>query len=189
MTQAEFIRMILLSYSVPRAGSRALISLRLPLPLVAQTLVLMAILLTLIGALEQAFAPTEAVPQIADGNLLVVVVIHTILLLVPAALIHVIGDRTGSTSRFADALLLVLWAQFLVLPFQLLATLTLGLGSNLTDVVLFIYVAVTFWLLTHFVTELHGYTSRLNVFLGIVAVSIVLGLMLIPFIDPSFAGA
>ncbi len=189
MTQAEFRQLMMLSYVAPRAAARYWIDQRLPLVLICQALLLMAVVLTLIGGLEHAMAQDQPPPQLAGGNQFSVVLVHAVLLLVPAALIHVIGERSRSTARFADAILMIVWLQFVLLPIQIAATLTLGAGSGLTDAILFVYVAVTFWLLTHFVTELHGYKSRMNVFLGILTVSIVLGLMLIPFIDPSFAGA
>jgi hypothetical protein len=87
MTRPEFTRLIALSYSTPRVGAQAVIGLALPVPVVIQMLALMAILLTLIGVLEQTLATTDTVPQIAGGNLFIVVVIHTVLLLVPSALI------------------------------------------------------------------------------------------------------
>ncbi len=178
-----------LSYSNPRLAARFWIDQQLSFLIVAQMLLLMAVILTLVGAVEHMVADVDPATLVAGGNLFSVVMIHTVLMVIPGALIHVIGDRTGSTARFADSLMMVVWLQVVVLPIQIAATLSLALGGALTSTILFAYVAVTFWILTHFVTELHGYKSRLNVFLGIMTVSIVLGVLLIPFFDPSFAGA
>lgn len=189
MTLDVFRAIFALSYTDPRKAAQYWIGQQLSFLTAVQMLLLMAIILTLVGAIEQMVTDIDPASLVAGGNRFSVMLIHSVLIAVPGALIHVIGDRTGSTARFADSLMMVVWLQVVVLPIQFAATLSLALGGAFTSTILFTYVAVTFWILTHFITELHGYKSRLNVFLGIMTVSIVLGLLLIPFLDPSFAGA
>jgi hypothetical protein len=189
MTLGDLIQLVRLSYRAPRAGARALIDMNLPHSVVWQALVLMAIVLTLLGSFGTQISGSPTGEAAPDANLFGMAVVHLVLLVTPAALVHVIGERTGGKARFADAMLLLLWLQFLILPIQIAATIMQAQGSGLTGGILLVYVVVTFWLMTNFVTELHGYRSRLHVFLGILAVSVVLGLLLLPFLDPAFAGA
>jgi hypothetical protein len=185
MTADDLIRIARLSYANPRAGARAILCQNLPHAARWQALILLAVILTLIGAMGEWAMPATDMP-VPQFNYFGVAVVHAVLLAVPAGLIHIIGDRTGSNAGFMDALVIVLWLQTLLLPLQLTATLALAIGPTLAQAIILMFAGVTFWLLTNFVTELHGYRSRLNVFLGILTVSIVLALLMLPFLDPNF---
>ena len=187
MTTGDIQRMAALSVISPKDGARLLLDLRLPQPVRWLGLGLMAVLLTLIGAGgEWLSGPSEGGPAVAH-NYFAFAVIHVVLLVLPAALIHVIGERTGGQAGFPDAVLIVVWLQFLLLPLQAVVTLLEALAPGLTQPGLILMAAATFWLLTNFVAELHGYRSRLNVFLGILTVAIVFAIFLLPFLDPSFS--
>jgi hypothetical protein len=187
MTGGDLQRLAVISVISPKTGARVLLDLGLPNPVRWLALSLLAVLLTLIGAGgELLAAPPESGDAVSPGYL-GVAVIHAVLLILPAALIHVIGERTGGQATFPDAVLIVVWLQFLLLPVQVAATLAQALIPSLSGAVLMTLAVATFWLLTNFVAELHGYRSRLNVFLGILTVSVVFTIFLLPFLDPSFS--
>jgi hypothetical protein len=188
MTQFSIAQLLRQSFSSPRRTARHLISRQVRLSVLWQALFLLAILLTLIGYSGNLLMGDAGRQNIEQLNLFVTLLIHAILLLVPALLVHVIGERTGGEGRFSDALLLFLWLQVLLLPVQILATLAQSLSWSSSDAILLAYVAMALWLMTNFVTELHGYSSPLNVLLGIMTVLIVMGLLILPFLDPVFAG-
>ncbi len=180
-----YLRMLaVLSVVDPKAAIRMLLDLRLPDRACWYALALMPVLLTLISAVVEMMISSAPAPR--PVNYFGMTVIHFVLIIVPAGLIHVIGERTGTTATFADALLTMLWLEFVLLPLQVIVLLLKAFSPELAAAALFCFAGLSIWLLTNFIAELHGYRSRLNVFLGIMTASLVMSLLVLPFMDPNF---
>lgn len=79
--------------------------------------------------------------------------------------IYWIGHAMGGQGRFADAISLVAWTQFVVICMQvaqLLAFLLLPAISILVEIGASL---ISIWILTNFIAELHGFRSLTKVFL------------------------
>jgi hypothetical protein len=186
MTLNDVSRLLGVSLLMPRVGVRLLLELQVPHVATWLGLGLMSVLLTLIGAAgfylsPEGLAPNEAV------NYVGFVVVHAILLALPAGLIYIVGERTGSLAPFMDALLLMVWLQVMLLPLTLISTIAVAVSEPAGQLFMVLSGVATLWFLTNFVTELHRYRSRRNVFLGIIAASVVLGVLMLPLLDPRFA--
>lgn len=186
MNFGDLTRLLKVSLLMPRIGVRLLLDLHLPNAVTWLGLLLVSVLLTLMGAVGLYLAPAT-LPDALDANYLGFVAVHAILLLLPAGLIHIVGERTGSLAHFMEALLLMVWLQVMLLPLTLVTTIAVAVSDPVGQIVMVICGVATLWFLTNFVTELHHYRSRRNVFLGIVAASIVLGVLMLPLFDPRFA--
>lgn len=89
-----------------------------------------------------------------------------------------IGRAAGGTGSFEQALLTVIWLHFVLFLMQI-GILALGLFAPALAVLLtFLSFVMTFWLLSHFVAEMHGFRSAGSVFAGILMVLLVLAVMM-----------
>lgn len=89
-----------------------------------------------------------------------------------------IGRALGGTGSFDQALLTVIWLHFVLFLMQI-GILLLGLfAPGLALVLTFLSFVMTFWLLSHFVAEMHGFRSAGSVFAGIMMVMLVLAVMM-----------
>lgn len=89
-----------------------------------------------------------------------------------------IGGALGGTGGFNQALLTVIWLHFVLLILQL-GVIVLGLfAPGMALVLTVMSIAMTFWLLSHFVAEMHGFASAGAVFVGILMVLMVVAVVL-----------
>lgn len=77
-----------------------------------------------------------------------------------------VGRMFGGRGRFEDALLLVGWLQLLMVALQLVQLAVMIVLPPLVGLVMVGAVALFFWLLSGFVSALHGFQSRFMVLLG-----------------------
>ncbi|NCM97616.1 MAG: YIP1 family protein, partial [Rhodobacterales bacterium] len=76
--------------------------------------------------------------------------------------------------RFDEALILVVWLQFVLLGLQAVQLVAYAVAPLLADLIGLATVALFFWLLTNFVAELHGFKSLGLVFVGVLATLVVM---------------
>lgn len=91
-------------------------------------------------------------------------------LLVAVIAVHRVGRWRGGKGTFSDALLLVGWLQFILLCLQVAQILALLVLPPVAEIFGVLGLVLSFWLLTQFVMELHGFQSAVKVFFGIVGV-------------------
>jgi hypothetical protein len=91
------------------------------------------------------------------------------ILLLTVAGIHRLGRWRGGTGSFADALLLIGWLQIVLLCIQVIQIAALVILPPVAEIVGIAGLVLSFWLLTQFITELHGFPSPWRVFAGILA--------------------
>lgn len=99
--------------------------------------------------------------------------------------VYWIGRWFGGQGRFEDALILMVWLQFILLVLQVLQIVVQVILPPLASVVGMASVGVFLWLLSHFVAELHGFASARTTFFGIMGVFLGLGVILWLFLLPS----
>ncbi len=83
--------------------------------------------------------------------------------------VHHIGRRMGGRGRFGDALLLVVWLQFVLVVVQALQLVALLILPPVADLLSIAGLVLFLWLMTAFVAELHGFRSMRRVLVGIIA--------------------
>lgn len=177
----------------PRLAARQVLAAQLPMAARWMALALTAILsalllhvsLTLLPVADQQMlfgfpAPFES--ALAQGGILVLM----------AVLAYGVGRWRGGRGSFADALILMVWWQAVLLGFQLVQIAALLLFPVATNLLGLAGLVLVFWLLTGFIAELHGFSSPGLVLVGIiatlVAVAILASLLLMPFMSAGMGG-
>ena len=103
-------------------------------------------------------------------------------------LIHRVGRAFDGHGTFADALLVVVWLQLLMLALQVLQLIATLVAPPFAGIIGLAGFAVFLWLMTAFIAELHGFRSRARVFLGLVLTGLgtgfVLGIAIVLILGP-----
>lgn len=167
----------------PRGVARRLMAMGLPMPARWMALALIAALSSLLAHLTLAMltAGQGDVQAILPGPV-PFAALQCGVLVVTAGLVHHLGRWRGGRGRFADALLLVVWLQFVLLCLQLLQLLSALVLPPLANIIGILGMGLFFWLLTCFVAELHGFPVLGRVFLAIVLVFFALAIVLAMFL-------
>ncbi len=102
------------------------------------------------------------------GSLMGVAIMQTMLLLGMVVAVQGIGRACGGTGTFPDTLLLMAWLQFAMLTFQLGQIAIALVVPSLFGLIVIVSMVAFFWLLVNFISVLHGFSSALKVFVGII---------------------
>jgi len=165
-----------LSLKRPRDGARQVIALRLPPAVGWLGLGLAAVLSTLMVHLSFAMQPADVQSFFAAA---IASPLRTALLQggfmgVAVVAVYRVGRWRGGHGRFDEALILVVWLQFVLLGLQAVQLVAYAVAPLLADLIGLATVALFFWLLTNFVAELHGFKSLGLVFVGVLATLVVM---------------
>ena len=171
LTLPNILALVRLTLQSPRDGARRVMALDLPINVRWLALILVAVGSAIGTHLSIALMPPE---QREIMLTLIASPVRTALLqagiwAVIAAAIAVGGRMRGGTGSFPDALILMVWLQFILLCVQLVQVLVGIAVPMLADLIGLAGLGLLLWLLTNFVAELHGFRSLIAVFAGIVA--------------------
>lgn len=153
----------------PRGGIRALLALDPPREARWLALLLVAVLSVLTVRLTLLAMPAAGDP----GFLLLVadpmlgVPAQALSLVVAAAAIAIIGQRFGGRGSFADALLTVVWIEFLMVLAQAAELMLMLAVPFLGGLMALAVLALALWITVNAVAELHGFQNLLMVFFGL----------------------
>ncbi|MDO8885151.1 MAG: Yip1 family protein [Pseudotabrizicola sp.] len=174
----------------PREGARMVMGANMPIGARWVALALMAVVSAILAHLAFALMPLEVRQQMAGAmsSPVTSAVMQGALMLGAVFVIHYVGRWRGGVGRFEDALILMIWLQFILLILQVVQIVTQVLLPPLSVIVGYASVGIFLWLLSNFVAELHGFKSVLMTFFGVLlallAIGFVLAIVLIPFIAP-----
>ncbi len=184
--------MALQSIPEPRKVARDVLALHFPRAVLWQAFALFAVLSTGLGVATSILFPPG--PELA-GSLLAdplrMGVIETATLVITIFAIYWMGHAFGGHGTFPQAILTVIWLQYVAFLVQL-AVLVLVLFAPPMAVLVNVFgIGVSFWILTFFVTEMHGFRSAGLVFAVIVAtiLGVVMGMGILLAIIGVGAGA
>jgi hypothetical protein len=153
----------------PRAGARRILALNLPLNVAAMALVIIGILTGLLAAVVSMMAasagaqPAPFVPQTP----LQWAVLQTFALFILAGLMAAVGRAFGGIGTFSQAVALLAWAEFIILIVQVAQFAALIVMPPLSAILALVQIGLTFYLIAHFIAEMHGFSSVIKVFFGI----------------------
>lgn len=161
----------------PRAGARALLAMGLPMS--ARWLAFGVVISgsSLLTILAVRLSPSGAEPAVAEvlSQPIALAVMQGVVMLVFAQLMARVGQMAGGTGGFADALLLLTWVQVILMLLQV-AQVVLELAiPAAADLLGLLGLGLMLWLVTHFVAELHGFTSLGSVFAGVIGTVLAAG--------------
>lgn len=186
---ARLVDLARLTLQDPPQAARVLLAEGVPLKARSAGLLLVAILSALLASLQigdrESLDPFSALMLASPIR---AAVFQWLFLAVTVFLVHRVGRDFGGHGGFADALLVVVWLQLIMLGFQVLQMVILPLSPNFAGLIGLVSFGLYLWLLTVFIAELHGFVSRGMVFLVMVltamAAGFFLAVVLILFLGP-----
>ncbi len=154
----------------PRDFARYLLSLNLPLGAASLALATVALLTAVLAAIVSLVALNAGAQGMAQMSPLQWAFLQMAGMFISAGLIAYAGRWFGGIGDIKGAILLVAWAQFVLLIFQLIQVIVLVLFPPLTPILALLGIVLSLWLLVNFIAELHGFESLIKVFFGILGV-------------------
>jgi hypothetical protein len=167
---SRLVALAVLSIQDPRAGFRALLAEAVPLAARSAGLVLVAVISAILvqpGLALMPPQPDDMLGQFLAGSPLRLAILQWLILGLSALLIHHVGVAFGGKGRFEDALLLVVWLQLLMLGLQIAQLVLLVISPPLAGLVGLASFVALLWLSSHFIAELHGFSSASRVLAGV----------------------
>ena len=159
----------------PALAVRQLQSLNLPMQARWMALAVVVALSAILGTLAM-----QIFPQLAEGSLgipvlspLARVVLQTGGMVLTALLIANVGRAFGGQGDFADALLIVIWLEFLLLiaqAAQVVLMLVFPFFGSILGIAALVVIA---WLSVQMIKALHGFSSAFMVFVGLIGATLV----------------
>jgi hypothetical protein len=191
MTLGDRIRALAqLTLQNPRQATRVLLAEGVPMRARTAGLLLVAVVSALLASIQVGTTPQAMDPLSAFmlASPFRAAVMQWLFLALSVVLVHRVGRAFGGVGSFPDALLIVVWLQLLMLALQVLQLVVGFIAPPLAGVIGLAGFGVFLWLMTTFIAELHGFTSRWLVFLGMVlsciAAGFLLGIVLILILGP-----
>ena len=186
MTWGDVTALAKLTLRDPQAGARAVLALPVPREHNFTLFLLVIVLSGILAEISLILLPSAPPEGAADGvagtgpilNGFAVTALIGGAILLMAGAITGIGRMFGGTGTMTDVLRLVIWQQFLLLALQAVQILLALILPALAALVTLVGVGLSLWLLTHFVTVAHGFASPAKVFLGLLASSFAIALLI-----------
>lgn len=174
MEPGYLIGMVLQSIPEPRKIARELFALNLDRTTLWQALFLMLVTGAMIGVgSSMMFPPAPELSGTIFAMPLVVASAEAAVAVISVFLIYWLGRAAGGTGRFQDGIVTITWLNFVLLIVQVFV-LILSLFAPSMAALLWLFGGFTgFWILSHFIAELHGFSSALRVFLTILLTSFI----------------
>ncbi|GGD31822.1 YIP1 family protein [Sinisalibacter lacisalsi] len=152
----------------PRKVARDVQNLDLSRAVLWQILALILVVTTILGVIASVLFPTD--PEAFGGlfaNPLVTGIAQASISVLTVFGIYWVGRMAGGTGSFDQAMLTVIWLHFVLLNIEI-GILVLGLfAPGLAMLLWVIGLVLTFWILSHFIAEMHGFNNAGMVFVGI----------------------
>ena len=180
MTLTDFLMAARYTVREPRAAARWVLGMGVPVPARWAALALMAVASTFLVMLDLRIvgATDDPVVQGAMANPMPLAAVQMLMLALSAWLMARVGRLFGGNGQFSDAVMLVVWMQAVLLVVQVVQILAALVSVPLSDGVALLGFAISMWLMTNFVAELHGFSSLGRVFLGILGAGLALAVVL-----------
>jgi hypothetical protein len=168
----------------PREVARHLIAMNPSLAVRWQAFALLTIMSTVLPMAAFWIAGGASRADILTSNPLVLTAVQFGFNIMTVLLMQGVGKWAGGMGQFADALLLMVWLQVMLLILQLAQCAAITLAPGLLLPIMAAGVVLLFWLLSHFAAELHGFKSAWRVFGVIFGLMLATGLAISPFLQP-----
>ncbi|MCU0815558.1 MAG: YIP1 family protein [Cypionkella sp.] len=169
----------------PREGARQVMRANIPIRARWVALAITAIFSAVLAHLAMGLMPVEMRAEMGQGmSPFITAVAQAGLMLLSVHVAYWVGRWFGGTGSFEDALILMVWLQFILLILQVVQIVTQVILPPLSPIVNFASVAIFLWLLSNFVAELHGFSSVGKTFFGILATMLAVGFLLAMLLLP-----
>ncbi len=186
LSLSHLLSMARFTIQAPREGARQVMKADVPMPARWIALALTAILSALLAHVSVGLMAADAQAAMSPSmqNPVGTAAFQGALMLAAAHLMHWVGRWFGGQGSFGDALLLMVWMQFILLVLQAVQIVVQVVLPPLTDLVAMLSVVIFLWLISNFIAELHGFASVGKTFLGVLAVMFAIGFALALLLMP-----
>jgi hypothetical protein len=171
----------------PRGAARQVIGMDLPLQAAMTAVVLMAVGSTILAHVSFALL-TPAMRAGLEGmmaNPIGTALVQVIAAIAGVFAVYRLGRWRGGRGTLAQTAALLAWLQFVLLLVQVLQIAAEVVLPPFALILGYAGVALFFWLLVHFVMELHGFRSATATFFGILFFMFVVGFVIALMIAPA----
>ncbi|WP_235917186.1 Yip1 family protein [Maritimibacter harenae] len=166
--------MALQTIAEPRKIARELFALDLPRAVLWQLLILLLVFGAMIGVgSSMIFPPAPELQGTVFAMPMAVALAESAVAVITVLLIYWLGRAAGGTGRFEDGLMTVIWLNFVLLIVQSGVLILSLFAPGLAALLWMAGGLAGFWIMSHFIAELHGFASAMRVFLGILLTSFV----------------
>lgn len=161
--------MVLQTVPEPRKVARDVQNLDLPRAVLWQVLALLLVATTILGVIASILYPTD--PEAFGGLLadpMITGVAQAVISVLSIFGIVWVGRMVGGTGSFDQAMLTMIWLHFTLLIVELGVVV---LGTFAPGIAMLLWVlglVLTFWILSHFIAEMHGFANAGMVFVGVI---------------------
>jgi len=163
------VGMALQTVPEPRKVARDVQNVDLSRGVLWQILLFLLVATTMLGVAASLLFPTD--PEAFGGllaNPLITGIAQGAISVLTVFGIYWVGRMAGGTGSFDQALLTVIWLHFVLLLIEM-AILALGLFAPAMEMLLWVMgLVLTFWILSHFIAEMHGFNNAGMVFVSII---------------------
>lgn len=153
----------------PQGAARRLIALDPPLEARWLALFLVSVLAVFETRLALLVMPVNDPVFAVVSDPWIGVPVQCLSLVLVAGGIAWVGGKFGGAGRFADALLLVVWLEFLLTLVQALQMVLMFLLPPFGTLLALAAIGLFLWLMVQFIAALHGFHDLFKVFVGMVA--------------------
>lgn len=153
--------------SNPREGASTVLSFAPPRPALWLMFALVIVLSLMTGEIVALLTgpPPEGPLTNADTRSpLALGLVQAGLFFVMIHAVHRVGTWFGGSGRFEEAMLLIVWLQFILLCVQVVQIVALILIPPVAGLIFILAIGLFLWLLVNFIAVLHGFTSLGMVF-------------------------
>lgn len=178
LSPVALLRLARDSVSNPRGGARDMMALDLPRPVLLHFYLLLQVLSAMVKVIYFAISPAPEGVELPPNASISFTLFEAIIGLVGAFAAYRIGRAFGGSGTFDQALTLVTWAQFILFLVNIVQLGVLLILPPMVDLINIAAIALFFWLMVNFVSELHGFKSPGLVFVGILLSIFALAILL-----------
>lgn len=177
----------------PRNSARLLIDANIPPSVAWSALILITVLSTLTSYLfSSVFLASTINPEaIIPASPFLIVAMQLTVALVLIMGVYAIGHMFNGEGSFNDVLIVMTWFQVVMFVVQLIQLILFFVLPPVGAFFSFISLALFFWLISHFIAEVHGFKSLILTLFMVIICMIIVGFILtyitMPFIM-GFAG-
>jgi len=158
----------------PRKVARDLFALSFSRRTLWTALLLVLVLGTMLGVGSSMLFPVAPEMQgTVLGNPLIVAGAEAFVAVATVHAIYWLGRAAGGTGTFEQGLITVIWLNFVLLIIQTAVFVLTLVAPGLAAMLWMAGGVMGFWIMSHFITEAHGFTSALKVFGAILLTSFV----------------
>ena len=166
LTLQNVLAMARRTVSNPREGAEEVLALGVPRDALWTVLLLVVVLSIILGHITTLLLSSTSDVPISGliANPLATGVLQFALLIVMILGIHYVGRAFGGMGSMDEAILLMSWLQFIMVCVQVIQTFFLLFIPPLASLVGFAGLILFMWLLTNFISVIHGFRSLGQVF-------------------------